>query len=1144
MPEDKGLPTPPMRGPRAEKEEKILEFWKENDIFQKTLSKASPKGEFVFFEGPPTANGKPAIHHLEARSFKDALPRYKTMQGFHVERKAGWDTHGLPVEIEAEKTLGLKSKKEIEEYGVEKFNAECKRSVGMYINEWSRFTDRIGYWADLDSAYFTYHNSYIESVWAIMAEVEKRNLLYKDYKVVPWCPRCGTALSSHELAQGYKDVKDLSLYVKFKIVGFPNAYFLAWTTTPWTLPGNIGLAVGEDIDYVEAKVAEEIYVLAKAKLSLLPEGYEIVSEHKGKEMIGMQYEPLYPFVETLASPKEKEKLPNAFKVYGADFVTTEDGTGIVHTAVMYGQEDFDLGTKVGLPKVHLVQPDGTFKEGTDWLSGRSVVDETLAVDILKDLQARGLFFNKENYLHSYPFCWRCKTRLIYYARDSWYIRMSELRNELVDENEKINWEPDHIKEGRFGDWLREVKDWAISRERYWGTPLPIWQTEDGHERMVVDSVDTIRKYIKKSGNSYFVMRHGGTEGNKKEIVSFNKQSTDHITPEGMVGVEQTAETLKHHKIDLIFASPFTRTTETAKIVAQKHNIPEQEIMFDERIQEINPGEFDGKDWNEYHKIVYKAGKDWFDRSMPGGESLKDVRKRMGEFIYELEEKYKDKNILIVTHGGPAWLLFVVSGLYLPENKDYTIPNINAFVKEFKRFHNAEVRELPFAPLPHDDEYGIDLHKPFIDSVVLEKDGKEYRRVKEVMDVWFDSGAVPFAQYANERVEAGKKAGDFSHILYPADFISEAIDQTRGWFYTMHAVGVLMGRGRAYKNVICLGHLLDKDGKKMSKSIGNVIDPWEMINKYGVDTLRLWMYSVNQAGESKRFDERSVDEVQKRIFNLLDNMYSFYELYRDTKLEEGDFKIETGNVLDSWILVRLGELTTYMTTHLDEYRLLEPVRAYRDFVDDLSTWYVRRSRDRIKAGDENAKKTLYYVLQRLSRLLAPLAPFYAEDLYLKLRTSDSPMSVHLSSWPEVDLRESVSTKKLLEDMKTTRETVTKALEARSKANIKVRQPLSDLRIKNTILEKDFIDIIRDELNVKEVIQDGDLNEEVKLNTELTPELILEGEMRDLVRSIQEMRKEKNLKPQDVMKYEVQPEHKDLFKKFATEIKATTNIEFEL
>ncbi|MBX4200166.1 class I tRNA ligase family protein [Candidatus Parcubacteria bacterium] len=1122
MPEDKGLP----KSARAEREEQILAFWKENQIFEKSLKKPGIKGEFVFYEGPPTANGRPGIHHIESRSFKDAIPRFKTMQGFHVPRKAGWDTHGLPVELEVEKKLGLKSKKEIEKYGVEKFNQMCRESVGTYIDEWEKFSERMGYWADLDNAYFTYRNSYIQAVWSIISHVNDRGLLYKDYKVLPWCPRCGTALSSHELAQpgAYQDVKDLSIYAKFKVVGEDNTFILAWTTTPWTLPGNLALAVGEDIDYIKVKSGEEIYVLGETFGDLVENG-EVVERLKGKDLVGLSYEPLYPFM--------RERFPDndkMFKVYSANFVTTEDGTGIVHTAVMYGQDDFVLGTEVGLPKEHLVSPEATFLKHTGWLEGRSVIDPELAVDILKDLQKRNLVFKKENHLHSYPFCWRCKTRLIYYARDSWYIAMSRLRDGLVKENEKINWEPEYIKEGRFGEWLREVKDWAISRERYWGTPLPVWEAQDKSDRILVDSLDTLKKYIKSSGNKYFVMRHGGTKGNKSEIVSFKHEAKDHLTSAGRDQVALTAQALRDRNINVIVCSPFTRTTETAEIVAETLGI--KTLVKDKRFQEVDPGEFDGKNWNEYHQYVYGLGPDWFNHRIPGGESLSEVNKRVAESLYELEEKYQQKNILIITHGGPAWVAFVNSGLHVPEGKEYrnyTTQDTRIFVNDFKRFQNAEVRELPFVPLPHDKEFQLDLHKPFIDDVILVKNGKEYKRVKEVMDVWLDSGAVPFAQESGER----EVPTDFSHIVYPADFISEAIDQTRGWFYTLHAVGVLMEKGQAFKNNICLGHILDKEGKKMSKSVGNVVDPWIMMDKFGADTLRLWMYSVNQPGESKNFDERSLDEIQKRVFNLLDNVYAFYEIYRDKSLEV-ESQVELKNVLDIWILMRMNELVNIMTQRLESFQLLEPVRALRDFIDDLSTWYLRRSRERLKEGDTDAKRTLYYVLKTVSKLFSPFAPFAAEDLYQKLRADADPLSVHLEAWPEggeVD-------KSVLEKMKKTREIVSRGLEARSKANIKIRQPLASLTIK---LDGAHEDLIKEEVNVKRVV-DTDTGEAI-LNTNLSLELIEEGKVREIIRAIQEMRKEKGLNPKDKIRYKPDPASRELFYKYQDVIAGTTNIEIE-
>lgn len=1100
---------------RTLREEKVLEFWKERKIFEKTLCKESPKGEFVFYEGPPTANGLPAIHHLEARAFKDAIPRYKTMRGFRVSRKAGWDTHGLPVELEVEKILGLKSKKAIEDYGIAKFNRACRENVQKYISEWSKFTDRIGYWVDLSRAYFTYDTSYIEAVWSILAHADKRSLLYKDYKVVPWCPRCGTALSSHELAQGYKEVKDLSLYVKFKVKGEEKTYFLAWTTTPWTLPGNVALAVGEKFDYVKIKTGDEFLILAKERLSVVAKPYEIIEKYKGRDLVGLQYEPLFPFV------PEGE---SAFRVYPARFVTTDDGTGIVHTAVMYGQDDFDLGTEVGLPKQHLVSPEGVFVPNTGFLAGRSVIDESLSVDILKDLEKRGLLFGKEKHLHTYPFCWRCKTRLIYYARDSWYLKMSALRDRLVEENKKINWEPAYIKEGRFGEWLREVKDWALSRERYWGTPLPIWQNKSGEKRIVVDSLETLRKYAKGSKNSYFVMRHGATRGNAAGLISYKEESKDHLTEDGKKQVEKALNDLREKKIDTIISSPFARTRETAELVAGTLGIKLKDIVFDQRIGELNPGECDGRPWAEYHVRMSERKGDWFTYRLKGGESLAECRFRVGEFLYETESRYKDKNILFITHGLPAWFFYVNAGLFLPEGESYSTEDDDISPSLFKRFANGEVRPLPFTPLPHDENFEIDLHRPFIDEIVLVKNGEEYHRVSEVLDVWFDSGAMPFAQ-------------DPRNVLYPADFISEAIDQTRGWFYTLHAIGNLMEKGIAYKNVICLGHLLDKEGKKMSKSIGNVVDPWEEIRRHGVDALRFWMYSVNQPGESKNFDTDTVAEIGRKVFNVIDNVLAFYELYRDRGLE-GNKRPEEGNILDSWIMARLDELAVLSTTRLDQYNLLEPTRAVRAFLDDLSTWYVRRSRERIKDGDVMAKKTLYFVLKTLAKLIAPFAPFAAEELYQKLRSDNDPESVHLEGWPEGKEFD----KKLLSEMAEARRISSLALEARSQANIKVRQPLGKLEIKSSKLEASFLELIKEEVNVKEIAEDPKLGKEVELDTSLTPELVEEGRLRDLIRAIQDERKEKGLKPGEPMAYEVLEEDRELLAKHGEEIKRITSIEF--
>jgi isoleucyl-tRNA synthetase len=1159
----------------ALREERILEFWKENKTFEKTLNATKGKKEFIFYDGPVTANSKPVLHTLVPFSFKDIIPRYKTMRGYHVRRKGGWDTHGLPVELQIEKRLNFKSKNDIENYGIAAFNKLCRESVWDYIELWKNFTNRIGYWADQDNAYVTYHNDYIESVWNIVKKINEQKLLYKDYKVVPWCPRCGTALSSHELAQGYEDVKDLSVYVKFKIktsadacanglagVGDPEnrgpeqkhtaeVFVLAWTTTPWTLPGNVALAVGEKIDYVKIKVVNEILILAKARLSIVTEPYEILEEIKGKDLIGLEYEPLYPFLANTIFETEKWKMEKAYKVYGADFVTTEDGTGVVHTAVMYGQDDFVLGTKVGLPKHHLVGLDGKFLAGTGIFEGRFVRDEEVAVDIIKDLAHRGLLFKKEKYEHSYPHCWRCKTALIYYARDSWYIKVSDskIKNKMISENKKINWEPAHIRDGRFGEWLREIKDWAVSRERYWGTPLPVWICEDCKKVDVLGSVEEIKEKTKKSGNQYFIMRHGEAENNAKNIYS-SDPNINHLTEKGKKEVLKTAKELKNKKITKIFCSPFLRTRETAEIVAEQINFPKDRIIYENKIREFEFGDLSNKPAKDYER--HSQNDNWnFDTKIAGGESFQDVKNRFGEFLYNIDKNYQNEIILIVSHG---FSIEVAPSIIEGADKKRSL---EIYWEEHKNKTATLHKEHNFIPIPHNENYELDLHRPYIDEVDLvcthatagQACGGKLVRTKEVMDVWFDSGSMPFAQDhypfdpTPKRAWYGARNKKSQEILYPADFISEAIDQTRGWFYTLHAVGVLMGRGKAYKNVICLGHLLDAKGKKMSKSIGNITDPWEVMNKYGVDTLRLWMYSINQPGESKNFDEKTVALVHQQVFGLLYNVLAFYELYRDKNLEKNEYP-KSKNILDIWILVRLNELIKISTENLDNYKLLEPTRAIRDFVGDLSTWYLRRSRDRIKNGDKEAKMTLYFVLKTLAKIMAPFAPFAAEDIWLKLKNEQDVESVHLTEWPKV---EKINTK-IIEDMKKVREIVTLGLEARQKAGIKVRQPLNKLKIKNYELGIEYTELIKEELNVKEIISDKNIDTEVLLDTKITEELKQEGDYRELVRALQDMRKNMGLTPSDVISvvFDTDEKGKNLIQKFENDMKKTvlvSEIKFE-
>lgn len=1108
----------------AKREERILAFWHENKIFEKSLEKESPKGEFVCYEGPPTTNGKPGIHHLEARAFKDLIPRYKTMQGYHVHPKAGWDTHGLPVELQVEKELGLNSKKEIEKYGIDKFNQKCKESVWTYVDLWKKFTERIGFWLDMQHPYVTYEASYIESVWNIIKKVHKRDLLYKDYRVVPWCTRCGTVLSSHELAQGYADTKDISVYVKFKVADEKNTYLLAWTTTPWTLPGNVALAVGKDITYVKAKVkgekinGEEIFILAKERAEKVLGGYdfEILEEIKGKKLVGLSYEPIYEFLKENISESEEKKIPKAFKVYAAPFVTTNDGTGIVHVAPMYGTDDFELATKEKLPKFHVVKEDGSFFNEAGFLSGKFVKSEETNIDIIKDLHSRGILLKKENITHSYPFCWRCQTPLIYFARDSWYIRMRDVKEELVKENQDINWEPSYIKDGRFGEWLKEVKDWAISRERYWGTPLPIWKSEDGEEIEIIGGISDLKKYIKPR-NRYFVMRHGEGEHNAAYVVSSDHHKKYHLTEKGRDDVALVAHTLVKENIDVIFTSPLTRTKETAEVIVETIGF-KGEVIEDELISEYNFGDLDGRSFEEYHRY-FSSVKEQLDRRLPNGENIRDVATRVGKFIYNVDKKYAGKTILIVTHDAPASVFFALA------EGGHDKELINLWAGDF--LPPGHVREFPFVALPHNENFELDLHRPFIDKVIFEKNGRIFKRIPEVLDVWFDSGSMPFA-------------GDVNGP-YPADFISEAIDQTRGWFYTLHAIGILMGKGKAYRNVICLGHILDKNGQKMSKSKGNTVDPWEMMDKYGADVLRFWMYSVNQPGESKIFDIETVEGVVKKVFNLLSNVVTFYEMYAGL-----GFSIKGGNskhVMDIWIISLLNKLRSEVENNLNNYKVLEAARAIREFIADLSQWYIRNSRERFKSDSEEVKSgaisTTRYVLIELSKIMAPFTPFIAEDIYLRI--GGEKESVHLEYWSK---SEEVN-EKILEQMKTVRSLVSEGLELRMKAGIKVRQPLQSFTFEissEKAMIPEMLNVIGGELNVKKVIQTEKDSGEIKtsLDTKITPELKSEGIMKDLLREIQDTRKKENWIPLDKGILTIKSVLKEYVSQFETEIKKTAGI----
>lgn len=1111
-----------------QKEEEILVYWEKEKIFEATLAKESPKGNFVFFEGPPTANGKPGIHHVESRAFKDLIPRYKTMRGYRVERKAGWDTHGLPVEIQVEKKLGISGKPQIEklketpEESIAYFNKKCKESVWEYLDEWVKLTKRIGFWVDLEHPYITYETSYIESLWWIIKEIWRKNLLVQDFKIVPYCPRCGTALSSHEVAQGYKETTDPSVFIRFQIKDKKDSSsFLVWTTTPWTLPANVALAVGADYDYVKVKTDSETLILAKSRLEILEGEYDILKIIKGRELLGVEYEPLYSFL--------KPDKP-AHRVIVGDFVSTSDGTGIVHIAPAFGEDDLRAAKKNNLPMIMTIDAEGKFdfknqESFATSLQGKFV--KSADKMIIENLKDRGLLYKSGEIKHEYPFCWRCGTPLLYYARLSWFIKMALLRDTLIKENDRINWIPDHIKEGRFGEWLRGVKDWAFSRERYWGTPLPIWVCTCG-EKKVIGALAEFP--AAKSKNTYYLLRHGEADSNVNNIATSNIQTSNGLTKEGRKQIREAAKKLVKEKIDIIISSPYPRTKETAEIVTQVLGLKPN---FDQHLQEMDFGSYDGLPVAEF-KAKFPGGElERFERAPNGGENLKDVLKREMDLVKELEKKHKGKKILLVGHGDPFWVL---EGALRGKSPREIAEQFYAG----DYIGNGEIRKIELRELPRDEDNFVDLHRPYIDAIKLacEKCNRTMTRVPEVADVWFDSGAMPFAQwhYPFENKEKIEKKEAF-----PADYIAEAIDQTRGWFYTLLAVSAILNQGRPYKNVISLGHILDAKGQKMSKSKGNVIDPWDVINRYGADVVRWYMYTVNQPGDNKRFDETLLDEMTKKTFLILWNVHIFGKTYAEDSNKRRGSK-ELNHILDRWIIAKLNLLVKEVTAHLDAYLIQEAGREISDFITDLSTWYLRRSRDRFKADSDSrgsAAATLHSVLMTLVKILAPFTPFLAETLYLELTSGKKKKSVHLENWPNYQAR--TIDESLLNDMNLLRTLASRGLEARSTARIPVRQVLQTLEIKCKKLDSELLEVLKEEINVKKVKHTKSDTVDVVLDTTLTPELRREGIAREISRHVNDLRKTAKLTPADriVLYYQTDgPTLRDIFKNFEESLKLDT------
>ncbi len=1130
---------------RAKKEEQVLAFWQEKEIFKKSLEKNAPAGEYVFYDGPPFATGTPHYGHILAGTIKDFIGRYQVMQGKHVPRRWGWDCHGLPVENIVEKELNLKSKKDIEDYGIEKFNETARKSVMAYVDDWKKIVPRLGRFVDMENSYKTMDPTFTESVWWVFNQLNKKGLVYEGFKSMQLCPRCETTLSNFEVNLGYKDITDISVYVKFAVVNEPNTYFVAWTTTPWTLPGNVALAVGPDIDYVKIQVmpSSDQLILAKSRLSTIKDNYAIVQEFKGSELVGKSYKPVFDYYN---NPKTKN-IENAFKVYSAVFVTTEDGTGIVHIAPAFGDDDMKLGKENNLPFIQHVGTNGKFKDEVKDFAGQDVKPkedhQKADVEIIKNLAGKGVLFAKEKIVHSYPHCWRCETPLLNYAASSWFVEVTKFRDKLVSANQKINWVPADIRDGRFGKWLEGARDWAISRSRFWGAPLPVWRCDKCQKKEFISSVEEIKK---RTGgrNKFLVVRHGEAENNVLGIISSDPKKSHHLTEKGRQQVIETAEKLKGKKIDLIYVSPFLRTQETAQIIADKIGLTKDKIITDDRLHEIYCGELEGKLDVEYQKF-FGSRLEKFTKTPVGGENHMDVKRRMAECLYDINAKNLGKNILIVTHNTPAWLMFAGAFGLTPEQAIEYRHEAHDFLK------NSEVKELDFSPIPHDANYELDLHRPYIDQITFAcncADKGAMKRVPEVFDCWFESGSMPYGQnhYPFENLEKFNPDPGFfkKSVGFPAEFIAEGLDQTRGWFYSMLVLSVGLFGKPAYQNVVVNGLVLAEDGKKMSKSLKNYPDPMLVVDKYGADAIRYYLLSSPVVkAEDLCFSEAGVDEVQKKVIARLDNVYSFYEMYGQNKSAPvKNFVPTTTNILDRWIIARLNKTIREVTVAMNKYELDRATRPIGDLVEDLSTWYLRRSRDRFKSDDlkdrTQAMETTRYVLEEMSKLIAPSMPFYAEELYQKVKCLSSEESVHLASWPEV-VTETPEEEKLIAEMAEVRKMVTFGLEARSKANIKVRQPLAQIKVKTNNLGA-YSAVIAEELNVKEVLFDANLATSVELDLNITPELKAEGQARELIRSIQELRKQEKLNPGDAvsLKVKTNASGQDLIRKFETEIRRTT------
>ncbi|MCF7834004.1 MAG: class I tRNA ligase family protein [Candidatus Pacebacteria bacterium] len=1167
--ENKEVQKENIKSENAEREEKILEFWRENNTFEKSLKKESPKGHYVFYDGPPFATGLMHYGHILGSTVKDTIGRYKTMQGYYVPRKWGWDCHGLPIENIVEKDLGIAGHQEIEKLGIDKFTEYAKSKVLTYASEWKKSVERIGRWVDFDGGYKTMDNSFMESVWWALSEMNKKDLIYEGTRVLAYCARCETPIANSEIAMdnSYKDIADISVYAKFALKEEKNTYLIVWTTTPWTLPGNTAIVVNKDFDYIKFRKngEEDVYIVSKEYFEKILQSnasasntennskneqnkYEKLGELKGADLIGKKYTPVFSYYE-----ESMKNEPNIWQIWHADFVTTDKGTAIAHQAPAFGEEDMDLARANKIPWILHVDETGKFKKEVLDFAGMFVKPKAVEkdghqvtdVEIVKYLAHNNKLFAKEKINHSYPHCMRCDTPIIYYALPSWFININKTKDSIIKNAKYMSWVPAHLKDGRFKNIVDNAPDWNISRNRYFASPLPVWKCTKCEKQHFVSSLEDLKKKGKKSGNKYFVMRHGQADSNQKFYVDSDPHFKNFLTEKGKEQVKNSAPILKDKKITMIVSSDLPRARETAEILADTIGFKKENIIFEPRLREIDMGIFEGKSIEYYHQF-FKDQKDRFLADPEGGESQKELFERVGDFLYDFEDKYKNENIVFVSHGDTVQAMYMIAGGFEQEK-------FNMQSESFDYFNNAEIRALDFVPLPHNKARELDLHRPYIDNITLICDcGAEMQRITEVIDCWFESSSMPFAQ---DHFPFSNK--DWKKNNFPAGFVAEYIAQTRTWFYYTHVVSSILFDHAPFKYVVTTGTVRAEDGQKMSKSKGNFEDPWILFDRYGVDALRMYLLAGPlMKGEDADFSEKAVQDISSKIVGRLFNVLAFYELYRDRDLEKtfadlngealcGDSK----NVLDIWIVERLRKCIKEVTSGMEEYDMNKAIKPFENFVDELSTWYLRRSRERIKDGELEAKQTLYFVLKNFAKILAPFAPFSAESIWLSLKNENEPESIHLTEWPRVDgewmtrffnfFGVGKEREKVLANMDTVRDTVSLGFEARQKAGIKVRQPLSKIVLKNYTLSEEYNELIKDELNIKDILVDLNQTESFFLDTKITSELKKEGDYREFLRAVQDLRKKINLVPSDVVAIKVQtdPQGMELIKLFQEDLQKT-------